>query len=372
MYIGDQAIPLDVAAQAFSGRTFIPARDLAEAVGASVDWNEQTKTVIVRTPPQERELSASYYGQSAAQFQVYGQHIHRAMARWAELELKDEVIALKPMLPPGYEILAKEWAPSRGVHLSLQVFCADIRILMPLLHGDKTGRENLAQEIVEFALAYGFSGVNLDLEVLTEPDLQDGFTELVSIISDKCREHELHLSAHVPAKTHADNYITYNYYVLSSYLDQLIIMAHDRVIQSDNPGPHAPLRWVERVLRFALLEGVPKEKLVLQVSLHGLNWPKGVAEAGIIQDIARFTDEWLSERGLEGIPYNEAEGMGYLEYTSPDDGERILWTETVESIAAKVALVEKYNLLGVSFWRLGYAPPALFEPGGPFADFRLP
>lgn len=377
MYINDQATILDVAAQAFDGRTFIPSRDLAEALGASVGWNEQTHTVIVRTPPQERELSASYAVESAAQFQIYGHHLNRAMARWAELQLKDNLVALKPTLPLGHEIVASDWAPNRGVHLSLQVFCNDMRILRPLLEGEKTGRENLAQEIVDFALTLGFTGVNLDLEGITQSNLEASFTELVSIISDMCREHGLHLSAHLPPKTGDSrdgvyNYEAYNYRLLSSHLDQVIIMAHDYVTETDKSGPHAPLGWVERVLRFALLEGIPKEKLLLHISLHGLNWPKDGSGSVHSPALSTFTDEWLSERGLEGIPYNETQGMGYVEYTSPVSGERILWTEITDSIAAKVALVEKYNLLGVSFWRLGYANPGLFEPGGPFSGFRVP
>ena len=377
MYINDETISLDVAAQAFNGRTFLPARFLANAMGASVDWSEQTKTVIVRTQPQGRELSASYALESAAQFQVYGHHINRAMARWAKLELKNDVVALKPDLPPSYEIVASDWAPSRDVHLSLQIFCNDMRILRPLLEGEKTGRENLAQEIVDLALTLGFTGVNLDLEGITQSNLEASFTELVSIVADKCREHGLHLSAHLPAKTGdirdgVYNYEAYNYRLLSTHLDQVIIMAHDYVTETDKSGPHAPLGWVERVLRFALLEGVPKEKLLLHISLHGLNWPKYGSGRVYNPALSTFTAEWLRERGLEGIPYNEAQGMGYVEYTSPDAGERILWTETTESIAAKVALVERYNLLGVSFWRLGYASSALFEPGGPFAGFKLP
>jgi|GEM_PF-4834735 len=372
MYIDEQEIILDVAAQALNGRTFIPARYLAEAVGAAVDWNEQTQTVIVRTPAQERKLSASYDSASAIQFQAYGEYIHRAMPRWTNLQLTNNVITLKPTLPPGYEIVASDWAPSRGVHLSLQVFCDDMRILRPLLEGDRAGRESLAQEIVDFALALGFSGVNLDLESINLSRLQDSLTEFVAILADKCREQQLHLSAHVPAKTSGQDHGAYNYQTLSPHLDEVIVMAHDFVIASDNPGPHAPLWWVEQVLRFALREGIPKEKLVLNISLHGLNWRKEVSERAIIQELARFTEEWLVERGLEAIPYNEAQGMGYVEYTSPDAGQRILWTETTESIAAKVALVEKYNLLGVSFWRLGYAHPGLFEPSGPFTGFRVP
>lgn len=371
MYINQDTIAIDVAAQAFSGRTYIPARYLAEAVGASVDWDELAHTVLVRTEAQERELIACYALGSAQQFQSFGQHVHRAMVRWAELALVGDTVALKPTLPPSYEIVAAEWAPERGVELSLQVFCDRLNILSVLLQSPLQVREEVAQSIVDLALELGFSGVNLDLEGITQSHLKDAFTEFVTLVSLKSREQQLHVSAYVHPKTTVTDYGAYDYKALAEVLDQVIVMAHDLVITSNPPAPPAPLKWVEQVIRFALTDGgVPKEKLILGVSLYSLNWPKHTSERALSQGMLTFSEEWLASRGLVAIPYNETHGMGYLEYTSPADGERILWAETLESMAAKAALVDKYNLAGLSFWRLGGAHPDLFLPSGPFGSFK--
>lgn len=45
--IAEEAMTLDVAPQIFGGRTFVPLRFVAEALGADVHWDDPTRTVIV-------------------------------------------------------------------------------------------------------------------------------------------------------------------------------------------------------------------------------------------------------------------------------------------------------------------------------------
>ena len=49
-YINDSAQTLDAAPLLYEGSTLVPARFVAEALGATVDWDAQTKTVTITTP----------------------------------------------------------------------------------------------------------------------------------------------------------------------------------------------------------------------------------------------------------------------------------------------------------------------------------
>ena len=51
-------ITLDIPAQITGGRTLIPARAVAECLGADVDWIESTETVVIKTGSME---TATYY-----------------------------------------------------------------------------------------------------------------------------------------------------------------------------------------------------------------------------------------------------------------------------------------------------------------------
>ncbi|MBI3975466.1 MAG: copper amine oxidase N-terminal domain-containing protein, partial [Armatimonadetes bacterium] len=45
--VGDRIVTLDVPPLALRGRTFVPLRFISEAMGARVDWDERTRTVLI-------------------------------------------------------------------------------------------------------------------------------------------------------------------------------------------------------------------------------------------------------------------------------------------------------------------------------------
>lgn len=370
MYTNGDPIEIDVPAQAFNGRSFIPVRRFAEALGCDVGWDENSKLVIVRTPPLQRELIGNYWGGSYQQFLSYGHQIHRAMARWCKLILTESQVRLIRDYPDGYSVVSGKEAAERGVQLSLQIFSGDMSVLAPLL-GSVEQQMVVIEEAVSIVRELGFSGINLDLEEIGSSAYEQSLTDFIQLMSARCRAEGLHLSMYVKPRTElTTSWLAYNYSALHPHVDQLIVMAHDFRTENSSPGPHAPIGWVEDVLRYALdIAQVPKEKLILAVSLHGLNWPVTGGKA-LKPSLNIFTREWLEERNLTSFPLDPATGMAKVLYTSPKDGDRILWTETAESIQLKVNLVHKYNIAGISFWRLGMASPDLFAEGGPFHGFR--
>jgi hypothetical protein len=48
IYVNDEAKELDVAAQIIDSRTMVPARAVAEAYGCAVEWDGETRTVIIK------------------------------------------------------------------------------------------------------------------------------------------------------------------------------------------------------------------------------------------------------------------------------------------------------------------------------------
>ncbi|MHB0912540.1 MAG: copper amine oxidase N-terminal domain-containing protein [Armatimonadota bacterium] len=50
--IDDQVVPLDVSARIYRGRTMVPLRFVAEALGATVEYNPDTDTITIISNPQ--------------------------------------------------------------------------------------------------------------------------------------------------------------------------------------------------------------------------------------------------------------------------------------------------------------------------------
>lgn len=52
MYVNDQLTKMDISPVVIDGRTLAPARYVAEAFGATVQWNQESKTVVISTTMQ--------------------------------------------------------------------------------------------------------------------------------------------------------------------------------------------------------------------------------------------------------------------------------------------------------------------------------
>ena len=61
------------------------------------------------------------------------------------------------------------------------------------------------------------------------------------------------------------------------------------------------------------------------------------------------------EKGRGGIPlrHGAETGDSYITYTGDDGNEYQIYTESVDSVDRKMQLITKYDLAGVSCWKLG-------------------
>ena len=55
-YINDQQVSLDVPAQIIGGRTLVPVRAVSESLGCNVNWDNDTKTVIITDSEQQNNI----------------------------------------------------------------------------------------------------------------------------------------------------------------------------------------------------------------------------------------------------------------------------------------------------------------------------
>ena len=80
-------------------------------------------------------------------------------------------------------------------------------------------------------------------------------------------------------------------------------MAYDYSTASSDPGPIAPLEWVDRLVAGTSAAAGDPSKLVLGIPLYGYNWPIAVtgqcpADApGVTTVTERTVDELAAERG---------------------------------------------------------------------------
>lgn len=215
----------------------------------------------------------------------------------------------------------------------------------------KTRRTAAVNAIFNELRAYGFDGVNIDLECVPASD-RAAYTAFIRELYHKLCGYGYKLMVSVPAKTQDNPRCSwagaFDYEALAQYVDLFMVMTYDQHCKSSGPGPVASYTWVESVVKYAVTV-VPRSKIVLGVAGYGYDWPSrgtgSVLTACEALDLARkhrVPVHWDPQARCPHIKYIDSKGVVHD-----------VWYEDGRSATAKLDLVVRYDLAGIAIWRLG-------------------
>jgi spore germination protein len=229
---------------------------------------------------------------------------------------------------------------------------------------DRTARHVAA--VTDLVLEHGYDGIQLDYENLDAADT-GSYAELVRELAAALHEHDRTLAVAVNAKvdaTRAGWAAGHDYELLGRYADELHLMAYDLHNEGSDPGPIAPTWWVERVVRHAT-SVVPPEKLVLGIGLFGYDWGRRGH---------RRRPHALGGRRAHARPRRCAAVRPPQPFTGVHlrgrGDDRELWFEDARSVRHKLRLVDRYDLAGVFYWRLGGTTAEIWRAVGTWQALR--
>jgi spore germination protein YaaH len=226
-------------------------------------------------------------------------------------------------------------------------------------------RSRIIDRLITDAKQMGFDGINIDFEAASSGlggmDISCGthFTEFLRELSISCRTAGVVLSV--------DNYVpaSYNSYYdreeQGEIVDYVIVMGYDEhYAGSAQSGSVASYDFVKSGIEQTLTE-VPKEKVICAVPFYTRVWQ--VDEAGNVlgseAKSAKSMEQFLSEQELTPV-WRETEQQNFVEYTL-DGVHYQVWLEDESSLFWKLELSEKYELAGISCWKLGMEPESFWE-----------
>jgi len=129
-------------------------------------------------------------------------------------------------------------------------------------------------------------------------------------------------------------------------------MVYDYGWRGSIPRPVAPTYWAEDVLKYAVAT-VPREKVYLGVPFYGYGWSEDFFSSYTYDTILFILEKY----GVD-FQYSPEEKTNRLFYVSDQDDRdpkvpHQIWFENHTSLEPKLELVKKYNIAGISIWRLG-------------------
>ena len=219
---------------------------------------------------------------------------------------------------------------------------------------DHHARRYVIEQLIEQSKKHQFDGINLDFENIRDED-KDNLTYFVKEISKACRKHGLTLSMDVTVPSGEPYWSNcFDRKALSEQVDYLMLMTYDQYTPSmHRSGPTAALDWVEAKLQRTVKE-VPATKLVLGLPLYMRLWTQdsvtgkttgktlSMPQAQQLIAAQKLAPTYLKKEALNFYCYREGTIL------------KSFWLEDQASIAAKVNLVNQYNLAGVASWRKGF------------------
>lgn len=225
-----------------------------------------------------------------------------------------------------------------------------------------------------------FDGIIIDFEEL-EPYNTQLFNDFLMSLGD--RVDDLYKFLYVAVMPNTYGY-GYDYRTIGEVADKVILMAHDydsKTLSDEFPingivrNPLAPYNLVEN----AILDIVDAEKgiqdsnkILLQISFGTSQWEVKddylydyYQSGNINADYPTYNMIYnrLKKEIAKGknasdiIFYDEVSKSPYIKYYSEDtQADNYIWYEDARSVSNKIDLIKKYNLGGISIWRIGSIP----------------
>jgi hypothetical protein len=305
--VDSKSVELLAAPMIVNGQVLIPLNFFGTQFGAKVGWNSATSTVTIVSPKKQMHLRAFYAMGSFNQRERIASMDSVAFG-WTRINENGELTldgvdfnwpkAAGDITP---ESLIKDTF-SQGVKPYLMVYSVDGKGELTKMLSDETLRSHSIENIVRLAQENSFGGVLLDFEGLglnLDPlGQQKLLNDYARLLEKELTAIDVKLSLAVPPPNSV--YKGYDYKTLTSMADDLVVMAHDYNPKETPDHTPEPNTKVEEAIKLMLAAGVPKDKLILGISL---------------------------------------------------------WNETTATVDDKLGLAKRYRLKGASFWRLTFYGP---------------
>ena len=216
-------------------------------------------------------------------------------------------------------------------------------------------RQNIISQLIQAAQDVGMDGINVDFESLSE-DVGIHFLEFLRELSIECHKNNLVLSVDNPVPEDFTSH--YDRAEQGRVVDYVIIMGYDEHYVGSEAGSVASLPWVEQGIQDTLDE-VPAERVINAIPFYTRLWRTtggNVTSEAIGMDQAQQT---IADNNVETY-WDKTTSQNYGKYDI-DNSTYQIWLEDAQSVAEKVKLVSKYDLAGVSAWKIGFENNGIWQ-----------
>ena len=215
-------------------------------------------------------------------------------------------------------------------------------------------RKELIEEIVDACVAYDLDGINIDFENMKQEDA-DVYSRFIIELTPRLNEIGMVVSVDVTAPDGGETWsMCFDRNVIGDVADYIVFMAYDQNgISSTTAGTTAGYNWIKlNLVKFLQTEEIDSDKLILGIPFYTRLWTEDANGEVVRSSTVNMED--IEDVLPDGVQKNWDDDLKqyYVEYQD-GDYTRKMWIEDIESLKAKVSLVNENDLAGVASWQKG-------------------
>ena len=256
---------------------------------------------------------------------------------------------------------------------------------MAAILADPETRAQHVAAIEAFADDGGYDGVDLDYEQFafadgkgTWADTRPNWVSFIEELAAALHAGGRTLTVSIPPvydaeRTDASGFWVYDYGAIAPHVDRIRVMAYDFSV--GEPGPIAPVDFVQNAIDGAIASTGAPEKIVLGIPVYGRNWPLGVTGTcpadTVLEDTVsvnnRTVDELIELRSAVPV-FDELTGEWSFDYeiefsdgaTSCTQQRRVHFVDS-DGVRLRMDLARENRLDGVALWAFGFDDEAVWD-----------
>ncbi len=226
-------------------------------------------------------------------------------------------------------------------------------------------RDNLISDIISTISVKKYRGINIDFEYIYLED-RDRYTEFLRELKSQMNslDPSLLLTVAVAPKYRDTQsgilYEGHDYRGIGDVADRVIIMTYEWGYMYGEPMAVSPIREMSAVLSYAITR-IPPEKILMGLPNYAYDWtlPFNNGDSARALSNTRALEQAL-DRGTS-IMYDTNSETPYYNYQDDSGKTHVVWFDDARSMTAKLDLVSRYNLAGISIWTVNNYWAPLFS-----------
>lgn len=218
---------------------------------------------------------------------------------------------------------------------------------------DEKVQNTLFDNIIK-TLGKGYYGLDIDFEYLYPRD-RENYNRFVKRAVDTLHPLGYTVTTALAPKTSSDQsgllYEAHDYAAHGAIVDHVVLMTYEWGFTYSEPRAVAPVDLVEKVLQYAVTV-IPSKKILMGIPNYGYNWTLPYVPGSAARSLSHTASVDLAAEVKAEIQFDTKAQSPFFRYYDSSRIQHEVWFEDARSIEAKLKLVDKYHLGGVSYWTI--------------------